>query len=458
MCIQRVRSVISTHFPSIEKEKKILISFSGGPDSVFLVNVLQTLYPSMVLHLLYFNHQLRPEVIEELQFVKKFSNDHKCLLTIRKIPVQITAKKKKITLEQSGRFLRQLYIKHIMKHKQFKYCLLGHHNDDRIETFMFRLLKGSKGGTSSIKPCINFGDSGYLCRPLLSLYKEEILRSLVQLKKEYLIDSSNNDLMFDRNKIRKSLDQLGMPVNPQYKKHISSFIDYLSESQEQLDMLSGWNDVPKIINDYCARFDLSFIKQEMFLIKWVVSSLFRAVKACCNEREFSYNQTHVESVSRLVLLKDDTIYQLPSGFFCQIVNNVLIIVFEIPKKETIISSSFFECLNFGINVTVKTLTQPPISLLSCRTLAYFGNLNSHSKITVRAGTKDDSFQPFGTSKNVPLRKMMSRLKIPKLFREVMPLFFFDNQLAWIPGYQVSEAFRVTEKTAGITCIEIEEIK
>lgn len=59
----------------IKKNDKILIAFSGGPDSVFLfylLNYLKSEY-NLELALMYVNHNLRSDVDNDLNFVKDFS-------------------------------------------------------------------------------------------------------------------------------------------------------------------------------------------------------------------------------------------------------------------------------------------------------------------------------------------------------------------------------------------------
>ena len=47
-------------------------------------------------------------------------------------------------------------------------------------------------------------------------------------------------------------------------------------------------------------------------------------------------------------------------------------------------------------------------------------------------------------------------KIDRLERLRVPLFFIDNQLAWVGGYQVSEKFRITANTVTVLKIQIHD--
>ena len=62
----------------IRKNEKILIAFSGGPDSVFLYNLLNFLKEeySLEISLIYINHNLREDVGNDLKFVREFSEEN----------------------------------------------------------------------------------------------------------------------------------------------------------------------------------------------------------------------------------------------------------------------------------------------------------------------------------------------------------------------------------------------
>ena len=57
------------------KKERILIAFSGGPDSVFLYYFLNFLKSklSLEISIVYINHNLRNDVENDLKFVKEFA-------------------------------------------------------------------------------------------------------------------------------------------------------------------------------------------------------------------------------------------------------------------------------------------------------------------------------------------------------------------------------------------------
>jgi len=58
----------------IKIQEKIVLGFSGGADSVCLLDILHKLDHKVVVA--YFNHQLRPSIDEEVRFVKRVAEKY----------------------------------------------------------------------------------------------------------------------------------------------------------------------------------------------------------------------------------------------------------------------------------------------------------------------------------------------------------------------------------------------
>ena len=118
-------------FSLFKRNEKIIISFSGGPDSVALVKILLMLGFKHI-HLVYFNHNIRhPNTIKkEIKFIETFANSNNLSLTTKKLPVKFCAKKYKTTIEAAGHLLRKELLYHFAKLKKFNVICTGHHHND----------------------------------------------------------------------------------------------------------------------------------------------------------------------------------------------------------------------------------------------------------------------------------------------------------------------------------------
>ena len=88
----------------ISEKDKILIAFSGGPDSVFLYHFLNLLKNiiSIEISIVYINHNLRHDVENDLIFINEFSNSNNVNYYIESVDVKKYATKNKKSIDILG--------------------------------------------------------------------------------------------------------------------------------------------------------------------------------------------------------------------------------------------------------------------------------------------------------------------------------------------------------------------
>lgn len=188
--------------------EKILVACSGGPDSVALTHLLAGLRHSWNIKpvLIHFNHQLRGRASSrDEQFVKKLARKLKLRCFMGRLNVQKMAAREKFSIEEAARKARyDFFMKTARKHHIQKIAT-AHTLDDQAETVLMRLLQGTGlRGLCGVREQIRQGRA-LLVRPLLGFSKPQILEYLRQKKITYCKDTSNHQLRFLRNRIRKKL-------------------------------------------------------------------------------------------------------------------------------------------------------------------------------------------------------------------------------------------------------------
>jgi tRNA(Ile)-lysidine synthase len=112
-------------------------------------------------------------------------------------------------LEEAARTARHAFYARTAHESRIAHVVLGHQADDQVETLLFRLLRGAGSrGLGSIAPRSTRGGNDFtytLLRPLLGVWREEILGFLSARQLSFLHDASNTDLRFTRNRIRHVL-------------------------------------------------------------------------------------------------------------------------------------------------------------------------------------------------------------------------------------------------------------
>ena len=185
------------------RNDRIIIGLSGGPDSVYLLYALHEMRETHNLFLtaVHLNHESRPEAVADQEFCRALCEK----LAIPFITERISNIKHATTANGSREALwraaRRAFFMRIACEQHANSIALGHHQQDQIETFFIRLIRGSSlTGLTGMKP-----RSGLYIRPLLTLDKSTILNTLDTHKISYRIDASNDSDQFLRNRIRKTV-------------------------------------------------------------------------------------------------------------------------------------------------------------------------------------------------------------------------------------------------------------
>ena len=213
----------------ISEKDKILIAFSGGPDSVFLYHFLNLLKNiiSIEISIVYINHNLRHDVENDLKFINEFSNSNNVNYYIESVDVKKYATKNKKSIELAARELRYEAIENIRKKIGYNKIATGHNLDDNVETFIFRLLRGTS--VTGLKSIPKTREN--IVRPILDFEKSEILSFLKNKNYKYIIDYTNNKNDYRRNFIRNKIFPDFENINPAFRQKIDSLIKEINDKE-----------------------------------------------------------------------------------------------------------------------------------------------------------------------------------------------------------------------------------
>ena len=224
----RFRETIS----SFVGKEKFAIAVSGGSDSLAL-SVLAKLYSlenDNDFMALIIDHKLRKESADEAK--QTYKN-----LTQNKIKAKILTyrgEKFSSNIQKKARDLRyDLFEKYCTKNK-IKFLILAHHQDDLIENFYIRLIRGSGiKGLTSLKNVFEYSKNFHLLRPLLNFNKEELLNITKKSYSSWVEDRSNKNDKFLRVRIRKM--QYKLQKEGFDPKRIIKTIENLNTAKDSLE-------------------------------------------------------------------------------------------------------------------------------------------------------------------------------------------------------------------------------
>lgn len=181
----------------------VILGLSGGPDSVFLLHILNMLAVNNEICLLaaHLNHEWRNEAAAEAQFCKNLCSSLSVTFFDDVARNYVQPHEGNGSRENLGRLARTRFFETLAQTHGAQAIALAHHEQDQQETFFIRLIRGSSlSGLTGMKPI-----TGHYIRPLLSTSKRDILAYLNQHAIAYCSDASNDSSDFLRNRIRSSV-------------------------------------------------------------------------------------------------------------------------------------------------------------------------------------------------------------------------------------------------------------
>ena len=216
--------------------KRSLISYgdtgiaavSGGADSVCLIHILDRLREEFGLRLriVHVHHGIRgAEADRDAAFVEELAGKLGIPCRIIRADIPGLAREQGMSLEEAGRMERYRLLREEKEAEGAAWIALAHHMDDRVETVVFNMLRGSGlRGMRGILPL-----QGDLIRPLIYTERHEIEEWLKQKNISWCEDSTNQDINYTRNRIRHMIIPEMLRVNDGAREHIIR----LAEDAEQ---------------------------------------------------------------------------------------------------------------------------------------------------------------------------------------------------------------------------------
>ncbi len=257
----------------ISPDQTIIVGLSGGPDSVFLLYFLLSIQKKYNLTLIaaHVDHGWRAESAGDAEFCKKLCEQTTIPYHQKKLRDIKQIKSPSGSLEQDARNARRAYFQELAQQQQADSIALAHHQDDLIETFFIRLIRGSGlTGLTSIK-----AHTGNYIRPLLEASKAEILDFLQENNIAYCIDQTNQDTTYLRNNIRHKLIPAYAALDARANEnlvrtieqlqHADTFIEKTAQEQYKNIVQDGWLDCEKFLL-------LDPVLQHRILLLWIVNA------------------------------------------------------------------------------------------------------------------------------------------------------------------------------------------
>lgn len=470
--VEKVHEILKTTC-GIADNSQILLAVSGGPDSICLLDIVSRLpYHVTIAHL---NHQLRPRAGKESEFVSQRAIFYKMPLFTEAINIKNIASEKQIGIEETARDERYRFLYRIAEKTKSIAVLTAHHADDQIETVLMNFIRGAGlAGLSGMKTCsiTPYSHNISLVRPLLEIWKEEILNYCNQNHLVYIEDESNLENIYFRNRIRNQLIPLLSEYNPNVKKTLlrnqktlERDFRFVLEKAE----IAGISIGAKKKNNHIS-FQLDkFNAIDKALKAYVLRDLILCLKPENTEISYDLIEMIVEALDKN---HQTQLLHLEKNLFLLVENGMGIFtitpgdVWESHwpiNKEDIELKITNSITNLNDQWSLKMIICPieeveEIYMRNDNLLnAFLDRKSLTDRISIRRWRAGDKFQPLGMNgKSTKISDFWINQKIPQRARENWPLIENQESIVWIPGFQPSHQFRITAQTIETLILKLEK--
>lgn len=458
--IDKIKAVIKDN-ELIKEGERVVVGVSGGADSVCLLLVLKEIMPLECITAVHINHGIRgDEAARDEDFVLQLCKRQGIRLEIRRLDVPLFARENKISEEEAGRVLRYRVFEEIRLLYKADKIAVAHNLNDVAETFLMNLSRGSGiTGLTGIKL-----RSGVLIRPLIKTSRAEIEEIVTYLGEGFITDSTNNSLIYTRNRIRKR-------VIPELEEVNERAVSHINDACERLEKIEGYiiKETANAYKSYVTKGKDIFISSEILTLDEVIIEevLHKALSEVAG-RARDIGSVHIsyllELFSKQVGREIDLPYKVrafreykgirlkgsanksESGESIQMLPELLLHTEDVEGISTVVSDEDNIRLTFE-DGSIKNLSQN-----SC--IRWFDYDKIAGNVMVRFKEEGDFLviSPEGNKKK--LKKYFADSKIPSDKRAGIPLVVSGNDVLWIIGYRTGEGTRITKSTKKLLKMEI----
>jgi len=498
----------------ISPEEIVIVGVSGGADSVCLLHVLAKWQKGLgiKLHVAHLNHQLRGVESEaDAKYVSDLAGSLGIPITIDRQDVAAYRIERNFSVEEAARELRYAFLARVAGEVGANRIAVGHTRDDQVETILMHILRGTGiTGLCGLAPCspMAYDKQGMswpaspmplrdsplslrakrsnllVIRPLLDITREETTSYCQEHQLDPRIDSSNRSLSFFRNRLRLQLLPLLRQYNPSVDQALLRLADIAKEDNAFIEQQASglWDEVARQENN-AIYFDR---KQIASLPIALQRQLLRAAVTKLAGDTRDIEASHIEAARSLINKPVGKGISLPHGFICQGGYDELVVAST--AKQSHLPPCPFPPLpgEFLLKVPGRTIflgwkvmasivrervdegyCQPltfchsgrseesrPAQIRLCEAIsADFDLHKTGTKLFVRQRRPGDRFQPLGMSMPKKLYEFMIDAKIPRSWRDHIPIVCSPQQIVWVVGWRIDDGVKSTEASREILHLE-----
>ncbi len=423
-----------------ERKQKVLLAVSGGIDSMVLFHLFREM--SFDFGVVHCNFKLRGNESDgDELFVREQVQMHGIPAFFESFETKEYARLKGISIEMAARELRYEYFEQIRVGKGYDFIATAHHQDDLIETFFLNLSRktGIKGLTG-IKE-----KAGKVIRPLLFASRNEIEKYARKNYIEFREDSTNNQVVYQRNFLRHKILPLFSELNPAFKKNLLASIENMKAAEqvysgflttEKAGVVSKKGedvliDIGELQNSSFPKTLLLEILSEYNFNATVVNEVFQSLQNESGKKFFSKTHRLVKDREQLYVSEikgsDESIFYIEEG-------------------DIELFAPF--------DMTIEKLNAKDFTIIRDANCACIDLNEIEFPLLIRKWKQGDYFQPLGMTGFKKVSDFFIDQKIPIHEKENIWLLCSGKKIVWIMGQRIDNRFKVTPQSNQVLKITI----
>ncbi|XWN35012.1 MAG: tRNA lysidine(34) synthetase TilS [Roseivirga sp.] len=421
-----------------------LLAVSGGVDSVVMSTLFhQAQLPFAIAHC---NFGLRGAASDQDEaWVRALAQQYEVCFYTRSFDVATYAQENGVSVQMAARTLRYAWFEALCKEHGFEKVATAHHHNDRLETVLLNLTKGTGiAGLHGILPV-----QGRCIRPLVFAHKEEILAYAQAQKLTWREDSSNAKDTYQRNLIRNQVVPILKQINPNLEATSSLTVERLHQTEA-------------IFDEQVTAVGRQILRQQgdvhYVAIHEVQDKVWAPVVLHALLQPWGFN---------FIQLKALLAHKHASGTMIQSASHQL----HVDRDQWIITPCTQPAsATYSIDEATQLLSVPSYvlqcacvprsqySLVADKAIAALDQASLRFPLAVRPWQPGDAFYPLGMQHRKKVSDFLIDSKVPVPMKAQVLVVTSAHQIVWVVGHRIDDRFKLTDSTQQVYELRLKTAK
>jgi tRNA(Ile)-lysidine synthase len=460
MFIAKIKRTVKK-YSMLESGEKVVVGVSGGPDSMALLSVLHQMQENynLQLQVAHLNHGFRgKEAARDAQFVHDMAQRFGLPCEIKTFDVPSFKKRSTLSSQEAAREVRYQFLEDVRQRCNASKIALGHNADDQAETLMMWLLRGTGlkglGGMPPVR-------GGIIIRPLIETTREEIEAFLTERSIPFVVDSSNQNPDYLRNKVRQQLfPLLKEHYNPQLVKRLANTAEIVRIDNEYLE----YKTQAILDNIIVSRDSTSAVINSSALLALPVALQVRCMRSVLEKVKGNLKRisaTHLNAILKILSNdKPSKVLQLPDGIRVEKSYQRL----KLTRHQSAPLPFHYSFTAIPDRVRIQEIGRE-MHFAIVEGNDHAGSDNNARvacldegkvvmPLTIRNVKPGDRFQPLGMQGKKKLKDFFVDEKVSLAERKRIPLVLCKEVVVWVGGMRIDHRLRVTKNTRKMLTIAL----